>query len=260
VRRDTAPPLDDREAGMFYEEGCHGRVLVGTLPAEVGRRLCALPGEWLEFDQRAGAIVVRHIQPTAGPTLPTIAGELVRMIAEIPVEAHEGIVGGELLVHTEDTPHLVRIRVEPGGAIRLDWAQPDFDTARKRPYSETTAIPIEGVYCRLNGSITLAAADAEAAARKLQLAADTYEGLYPEGDFQAVTESGSVRVTMRDVNLDPRLLVARLDALAARGSLRGTVDVSSFDDRRPDDRFRILFQEGTAWVQEPYLWPEMPTA
>lgn len=245
---------------MFYEEGCHGRVLVGALPADVGRRLSALPGEWLEFDSRAGAIVVRHVQPTAGPTLPTIAGELVRMIAEIPVEAHDRIEGGELLVHTEDTPHLVRIRVEPGGGIRLDWAQPDFDSVRRRPYTESGAIPIEGVYCRLNGSVTLGAADPEAVARKLQLAADTYEGLYPEGDFQAVVESGSVRVTMRDVNLDPRLLVSRVDALAAQGSPRGSVDVSSFDDRRPDDRFRILFQDGKVWVQEPYLWPEMPTA
>lgn len=245
---------------MFYEDGCQGRVLVGALPAEVGRRLGALPGEWLEFDQPAGAVVVRHIQPTAAPTLPTIAAELVRMIGEIPVELHAGIEGGELLVHTEDTPHLVRIRVVRGGGIRLDWAQPDFDAARRRPYSAAEPAPIEGVYCRLNGTVTLAAADGGAAARRLQRTADTYEGLYPEGDFAASVESGSVRVSMRDVNLDPRLLVAELDALATEGSLRGTIDVSSFDDRRPDDRFRILFQDGRIWMQEPYFWPETPTA
>jgi hypothetical protein len=61
---------------------------------------------------------------------------------------------------------------------------------------------------------------------------------------------------MRDVNLDPRLLLARLEALATRGSLRGKIDISSFDDRRPDDRFRIVFQDGTAWLQEPYFWPD----
>jgi hypothetical protein len=244
---------------MFYEEGCQGRVLVGNLPAEVRRRLGALPGEWLEFDQPAGAIVVRHIQPTAAPTLPTIAAELVRMIGEIPVELHAGIEGGELFVHTEDTPHLVRIRVARGGGVRLDWAQSDFDTGRKRPYTSAEPAPIEGVYSRLNGTVTLAATDPAAAARQLQKTADTYEGLYPEGDFAASAESGSVRVALRDVNLDPRLLVAHLDALATRGSLRGTIDVSSFDDRRPDDRFRILFQDGQAWMQEPYFWPESPT-
>jgi hypothetical protein len=244
---------------MFYEDGCQGRVLVGALPREVGRRLGALPGEWLEFDQPAGAIVVRHIQPTAAPTLPTIAAELVRMIGEIPVELHAGIEGGELFVHTEDTPHLVRIRVVRGGGIRLDWAQPDFDTARKRPWGAGEPAPIEGVYCRLNGTVTLAAADPAAAVRRLQRTADTYEGLYPVGDFAAAAESGSVQVTMRDVNLDPNVLVTQLVALAAAGSLRGAIDVSSFDDRRPDDRFRILFQDGGTWMQEPYFWPDTPT-
>jgi hypothetical protein len=241
---------------MFYEEGCQGRVLVGSLPPDVGRRLSALPGDWLEFDAPAGAIVVRHIQPTAAPTLPTIAAELVRMIGEIPVELHDRIEGGELFVHTEDTPHLVRLRVAPGGGIRLDWAQPGFNAGRKQPYSDTEPTPIEEVYCRLNGTVTLGATDPAAAARRLQHAADTYEGLYPEGDFQAVAESGLVRVTMRDVNLDPRLLVAQLEALAAHGSLRGAIEVTSFDDRRPDDRFRILFQDGKAWIQEPCFWPE----
>jgi hypothetical protein len=203
--------------------------------------------------------VVRHIQPTAAPTLPTIAAELVRMIGEIPVELHAGIEGGELFVHTEDSPHLVRFRVERGGSIRLDWAQPDFDAARRRPYSDAGALPIESVYCRLNGTITLTAADPVATARQLQQTADTYEGLYPEGDFLAAPEAGSVRVTMRDVNLDPRLLVARLDSLAAPGSLRGTIEVGSFDDRRPDDRFRILFQDGKTWLQEPYFWADPAT-
>ena len=47
---------------MFYDTGCYGRIDVGELPADVQRRLAALPGEWLEFDPDADAIVVRHIQ------------------------------------------------------------------------------------------------------------------------------------------------------------------------------------------------------
>jgi len=243
---------------MFYEEGCHGRVEVGPLPGNLARRLSALPGEWLEFDPSAGAIVVRHIQPTSAPTLPTITAELVRMLGEIPVEAHAGIAGGELFVHTEDSPHLVRISVARGGSIRIEWAQPDFAAGRRQPWADGSAIPIEGVYCRLNGTVTFDTADAAAAARGLQQAADTYEGLYPEGDFRASPAAGPgrVQVTMRDVNLDPRLLVERLGTLATAGSLLGAVDVSSFDDRRPDDRVRVLFQDGKVWIQEPYFWPD----
>jgi hypothetical protein len=243
---------------MFYEEGCHGRVKVGSLPAEVGARLAALPGEWLEFDAPLGAIVVRHIQPTTAPTLPTIAAELVRMLAEIPVAFHTQIEGGDLHVHTEDSPHLVRIRVDPGGGVRIDWAHPDFAAARRRPYA-ADAIPMDGVYCRLNGTVTLRAADASAAARDLQRMADTYEGLYPEGDFQARPTgkpAGAVDVALRDVNLDPRLLVERLLRLAEQGSLRGSIEVRSFDDRRPDDRVRLVFQDGAVWVQEPYFFPD----
>jgi hypothetical protein len=243
---------------MFYEQGCHGRVQVGSLPGEVAARLAALPGEWLEFDASLGAIVVRHIQPTAAPTLPTIAAELVRILVEIPVALHRQIAGGDFHVHTEDSPHLVRIRVDPGGAVRIDWAHPDYAAARKRLYDDD-AIPIEGVYCRLNGTVTLRATDARGAARQLQRVADTYEGLYPEGDFQArpaAKPAGTVDVELRDVNLDPRLLVARLVALADEGSLRGTIEVRSFDDRRPDDRVRLVFQDGSVWVQEPYFFPD----
>jgi hypothetical protein len=239
---------------MFYDEGCHGRVVVGDLPDEIRHRLVAIPGEWLEFDPSAGVIVVRHVQPTSGPSLPTIARELVWMLAEIPAELHERIGGGELLVHTEDSPHLVRLRVEPGGSVRIDWAHPSYAEARKKPYTDGREVPTESVFCRLNGQVTFAAQNPEVAARDMQRLADTFEGLYPEGDFRAGPVEGGVRVVMRDVNLDARLLVARLQGLAQPGSVAGSVEVSSFDDRHPDERVRIVFHEGKTWVQEPFLW------
>lgn len=247
---------------MFYEEGCHGRVQVGALDPDVIARLAALPGEWLEFDPPSGAIVVRHVQPTASPTLPTISAELVRMLAEIPVERHAEIAGGEFFVHTHEVQHLVRIRVVAGGGVRIDWAHPDFATARKQPFGDGSAIPIDGVYCCLNGSLTLGAADPAAAAKALQTLADTYEGLYPEGDFRATADraAGTVTVTMADVNLDPRLLVERVAALAGTPAPAGTVEIRSFDDRHPDDRVRLLFQDGAAWLQEPYFWPDTPAS
>ena len=244
---------------MFYDTGCYGRVVVGAMPAEVGAALAAVPGEWLEYDPDEGAIVVRHIQPSSEPSLPTIAAELVRMLADIPVDAHAGIEGGDLFVQTEDSPHLVRIRVAPGGGVRLDWARPDFARGRKQQFAGGEQIPIDAVYCRLNGTVTFEAADAARAAQELQHTADTYEGLYPEGDFRAQVVGAKVSVTMRDVNLDARLLIRRVRELATAGSADGMVDVSSFDDRHPDDRVRVLFESGAPWVQEPYFWPDAAT-
>jgi hypothetical protein len=244
---------------MVHATGCHGRIVVGSLDPMVSSRLASVPGEWLEFDPPSGAIVVRHIQPSSEPSLPMIAAELVRMLADIPVDAHAGIEGGDLFVQTEDSPHLVRIRVAPGGGVRLDWAHPDFARGRKQQFAGGEQIPIDAVYCRLNGTVTFEAADAARAAQELQHTADTYEGLYPEGDFRAQIVGTKVSVTMRDVNLDARLLIRRVSELATAGSADGTVDVSSFDDRHPDDRVRVLFESGALWVQEPYFWPDVAT-
>lgn len=245
---------------MFHDEGCHGRVVVGTLPTAVQQRLAGLPGDWLEFDPQAAAIVVRHIQPTSGPSLPTIVKELVHMLGEIPVDLHAGISGGDLFTQTGDSPHAVRLRVERGGGVRIDWAHPSYAESRKQPYSDGREISTPPWVCRLNGRVTFAAPDPEQAVRDMQRAADTFEGLYPEGDFRTSVDRGSrsVVVEMRDVNLDARVLVAQVTALATAGSLAGTVEVSSFDERHPDQRARLLFQGGKTWVQEPLLWENGP--
>src|SRR3989304_656292 len=96
-----------RRRPMFYDPGCSGRVELGTLPVDVQRRLAALPGEWLEFDAPSGAIVVRYVQPTSSPSLPTIAGELVRIISEIPGARPPAIAGGGLDVPPAQTLRLV---------------------------------------------------------------------------------------------------------------------------------------------------------
>lgn len=242
---------------MFSKEGCDGRVAIGPLPEDLRARLAALPGEWLEYDAPQGAIVVRHIQPTWSPGLPTITQELVRLLAAIPVEQHEAILGGEFLVHTEDSPHVVRVRVTHGGGVRLDWAQPRFTDASRRSYADTE-IPIDPVFCRLDGSVAFASENARKAAEAIQLLADTFEGLYPEGDFRTRPDQqrGMVRIDMTAVNLDARLLVRHLTRLAKPGSLVGSVEVGSFHERHPDDRVRLVFQDGTIWVQEPCLFDE----
>lgn len=243
---------------MHALDGCHGRILVGPLPDSVCARLAALPGEWLEFDAPSGAIVVRHIQPSGSPTLPTIAHELVRMLAAVPVELHGDIPGGELLVHAEDSPHVVRLGVARGGGLRIDWAHPTFDAARSRPLASAGQIPVDGVFCRLAGRLGFTAADPAGAARQLQHLADTFEGLYPEGYFSATADAGArrVQVEMRDANLDARALVTVAQSLAAPGTLDGTVDVTSFDERYPDDRVRLVFRPDGVWVEEPALFAE----
>jgi hypothetical protein len=247
---------------MFQDQGCQGRVLIGPLPAAVRAILATLPGEWLEYDAPSGAIVVRHIQPSAAPCLPTIVSELVRMLSIVPVELHHAVAGGDLLVHTEDSPHVVRLRVEEGGGLRITWAHPCFAGAPRQPYAAGARIGIDPVFCRLTGDVTIRAADPVRAARDLQRLADTYEGLYPEGDFQASADraAGTVRVHMQDANLDIRVLVDRLLALAKPGAADGMIDVSTFDVRFPDERVRVVFEAGQAWVEEPALFDETPAA
>jgi len=241
---------------MFYDAGCYGRVALGELPESVQQRLGGLPGEWLEFDPVLETIVVRHIQPSAGPCLPTIAGELVRMLSEIPAAAQAGMPGGDLFVHTEGDAQLVRLRVEPGGALRIEWAHPDYAKAKPQLWKGARVEMVEPRVQRLNGAVTFACADPSKAARELAALADGYEGLYPEGDLvvKADQASGRVAADVRDLNVDVLLLVERLQQLAAAGSLVGDIEVSSFAAIVPEQHLRFVFDDGKTWVQRPVLW------
>ena len=246
---------------MSIVSRCHGRVDLGELPNEARARLASIPGEWLEYDPESGAVLVRHVQPTDAPVLATTASELVRILDEIPYDLQTRIPGGDLFVRTEETEQLVRLRVTAGGALHIRWAHPGYDGALQRPYSDGHEIAIESFEQRLNGSIELGAADPTAAASALQDLADTFEGLYPEGDFRAEAASdGIVRVALSEVNVDAVLLIEALQALAEPRSLRGWLDVSSFEDAAPEHLARVLFKKGEIWVQHPLLWSDPPKA
>ncbi|MDL5501875.1 MAG: hypothetical protein QSU88_01530, partial [Candidatus Methanoperedens sp.] len=150
------------------------------------------------------------------------------------------------------------LRVDAGGTVRLNWAHPCFASAARQPFTSAAPIAIEPVFCRLSGDVTLGAADPARAAGEIQRLADTFEGLYPEGDFQASADRthGIVRVHMQDANVDIRLLVERLLRVAAPGTADGAIEVSSFDERYPDDRVRVVFEDGRAWLEEPALFGE----
>lgn len=241
---------------MSYQSGCHGRVVIGEMPADVRGRLAKLPGEWLEYNPQTGAIDIAHVQPSTAPILPTVTVELVRILAKIPYELQSRIEGGDFFVHTEEpATQLVRLRVERGGALHIQWAHPEYAGAAPEPWTDEFRIATPEWEHRLNGGVTFAAADAVAAASELQTLADTYEGLYPEGDFSATAaEDGTVSVEMKEVNLDAHTLVRRLLALADPGTLNGRFDVGSFADFVPENLVRILFASGEASVKHPLLW------
>ncbi len=257
---------------MFYDTGCYGRVALGSLPPRVQQKLMALPGEWLEFDAPTGTIVVRHIQPTAGPCLPTIAGELVRMLSEIPAASQDAITGGDLFVHTEESGQLVRLRVEAGGALKVEWAHPDYARSRRQLYQGrgSNVEMAEPRVQRLNGRVQFTARRGAAAARDLQSLADSYEGLYPEGDLVVTSGRrkgegsggsagggrGPVTVEVRNLNVDAQLLVERLTEIAAPGSLTGEIEVGSFAAAVPEQELKFVFTDGKTWIQRPALWPD----
>lgn len=243
---------------MFYDQGCVGRVDLGPLPEEVADRLSQIPGAWLEYDPPTSAIVVRHVEPSSSHHLPAVACELVRLFSEIPPEFHGGIPGGAFFVHTEEERgQLIRLRVEPGGAIHIRWAHPDFKKATRIPYEGGSEISIDPEVQQLNGSVSFETADPGKAAEAIQELADTFEGLYPEGNYQVrVTETDTVELSMEEVNLDASILIELLQERANPGTLTGRFRVSSFGTILPEHQLRILFEADGVWVQRPLLWPE----
>jgi hypothetical protein len=241
---------------MSYQSGCHGRVVLGELPENIRRRLARLPGEWLEHDPATRSVVIGHVQPSTAPILPTVTVELVRILSEIPYELQSQIEGGDFFVHTEEpATQLVRLHVEAGGALHIQWAHPEYAGATKRPYEGSVDIPTPEWEQCINGSVTLEAEDAASAAESLQDLADNYEGLYPEGDFVSSASGGvGVTVSMTEVNLDAALLVARLREVARPGTLQGRFEVGSFADFVPENLVRLVFDGDVVLVQRPLLW------
>lgn len=243
---------------MFYDQGCVGRVELGSVPEEVAERLASVPGDWLEFDPQTNAVVVRHVEPTSSHHLPAITQELVRIFSEVPPELHAHMPGGDFFVHTEDeNGQLVRIRVEPGGVIHIQWAHPDFRQALRRPYMGGGELTVDPEVQRLDGRVTFRSSTPERSAVALQDLADTFEGLYPEGDCVArAVGGGEVELTMAEVNLDAARLVALLQELADPRTLSGQFEVSSFGTTPPEARLRFVFEDGKVWVQHPLLWSD----
>ena len=247
---------------MIYETACYGRVELGTLPGRIQERLLPMSGEWLEFEPTTGSVVVRLIQPSAGPSLPTIASELLTMLALIPSELQAGVPGGEIFIHTEAAGRFVRLRVARGGSVHVEWAHADYRQAQTQPYGGDVPGIADPKVQRLNGKVTFRASDPARAACELERLADTYEGLYPEGECGVRVDKAkrTLALEMHDLNLDGQLLIAKLEELSEPGTLAGGFEVTSFATHAPEQTARFVFRRGKALVQRPNLWPEAEEA
>lgn len=244
---------------MFGDHGCTGEVALGNLPDEIREQLAGLPGEWLEYEVDRSVVVKRHAQPSSGPDLPVIAGELVQILAVVPPELHQAIPGGDFFVHDADTRQYVRLHVQPGGVLELQWAHPDYAASSRHAYRGRTETAIDPYYQCLNGRVSFRGRDAQAGHRVLELS-DAWEGLYPGGECRVVAEGAVTTIDLRDLNLDAHLLVDRLLEVAAEGTLDGGFEVTSFGrEVRPEDSLRVVFERGQAFVQHPVLWPSPAT-
>lgn len=240
---------------MYSDQGCQGEIRLGPVSPDVARRLTEVPGVWLEYEPAQNRVVVRHAQPSSGPKLPQITGELVQLLSVIPASLHAGIEGGELFVHSFETQQFVRIHVERGGVLQIQWADPDFASGDRAEYRGRGETFIEPCVQKLNGWVEFVASDAKRAAAKVTELADTFEGLYPEGECKAETNDGRVRVTMQNLNLDSHALIETLGTVAEKKSLNGAFTVSSFGEATPDGELRISFENGIPYAQHPVLWP-----
>lgn len=242
---------------MFSDHGCRGRVELGALPEEIESRLVSLPGEWLEFEPESDAVVVRHAQPSSGPDLPVIAGELVQILSLVPPELHREIAGGDFYVHTHDTGQFVRLHVAPGGALHIEWANPDFAAGETHPYRGRVETQLDPVVQRIDGRVCLRATDPEAVAAELQRLADHFEGLYPEGECRFETTDDTLVVGLRALNLDAHLLLGVLEEHALEGSLEGGFTVTAFGrEVLPEESLQIVFEGGRTLVRRPLLWSD----
>lgn len=232
---------------------CQGKIALGPLPEETAGRLACFAGNWLEFDRRENAIVVRHVQPTGCPAMSGIPCELITILDFIPGDARDAIPGGELFIVGRETEQLVRLRVARG-EVRIQWAHPDYSAAVPVAIGEA----LEGFNARagkVNGQASFSGDPAAAAA--LESFIDRFEGLYPEGDCSVHTEGPVCRARLKDVNVGPQELLAALQQFAAPGdSLEADLDVSSFAHRSIDRRFRIIIRRGQLQVLRPSLWKE----
>jgi len=239
--------------------GCTGRVELGELGPETRKRLEQVEAIWLEFSANPPSLVVRHVQPDDTPALREIAGELVEFLSDVPEAERAKIPGGALYYLDEETGQYVRLKVPRGGFLTVNWARPDYSRATWQPYQgEKVGLVFDAYQC-LNGTVKLQTHSR--VVEELRSMIDRFEGLYPQGDFEARVSGSQVEITFRGVNSDVLTLLKVLRAAADPAtSLEGEIDVGSFRVGDLEDYCRFVLRGGEVWLVRPSLWNDSPEA
>lgn len=239
---------------MSVELECQGRVSFGKLCAESVERLGAVAGDWLEYAPDRNAVVVRHVQPGGPPVLAAVSAELVTFLDLVTAAERDAMPGGSFLIRSELAP-LLRI-VVARGELRIQW--PHRDWAHAVPVSVDQALgAVDAVAARVSGRVELRTKPGRA--KELTDFVDRFEGLYPEGDLETELDGSTLRAELRDVNVGPAQLCAKLRELADPiESLRAELDVSSFAARSAQWPFRLTLRGKETTSVRPEIWTEAP--
>ena len=234
------------------ELDCSGRIDLGALSPATAERLELLGGEWLEYSPEERALVVCHVQPGGAPTLSALPAELIAFLDVLAPEEREALPGGTLVVR--DRAGSVLRLVVAGGEIRLQWPREDWSQAEAVDFGALLA-QLDPASARISGRIRLAARPG--AEDRLVELVGRFEGLYPEGDLSVERQGETLRVELRDVNVGPEQLLAKLRQLAEPPeSLEGELEVGSFVAHALERDFRLTLERARTRAVRPALWRE----
>jgi hypothetical protein len=235
---------------MQREIECEGKVKCGSLPWEVSERLAQLTGNWLEFSPEEDAIIVRHVQPAGCPAMSGVPCELISILDSIPSDHREKMPGGTLFVR-DKSGQVLRLLVK-GGELLIQWPRLDYGHASPEA-PDAVMNDINPREARIRGWARFAGSPERA--KELAAFVDRFDGLYPEGDMPSECEQNLVSVRFQDVNVGPRELISKMEALAeTTESLEAELDISSFAPSAMDRSFRIRIEKGKIQAMRPSLW------
>ncbi len=234
--------------------GCTGSIELGTLSQETQRRLETVGASWLEFSPEPPSLVVRHVQPDDIPALREITGELLEFLSDIPDDERVRVPGGALYYKDEESGQLVRLKVWAGGFLTVAWARPDYAHAHWQPYQGQSVQVVFEPYQRLNGKVAFEGTPT--AGDQLRAVLERTAGPYDQGEYAITSSVDTTEVTLRDFNAGVLQIVDTLREVAAPGTLRGEIDVTSFRAGDIEDYCRFVFKGAETWMVRPALWSD----
>jgi hypothetical protein len=236
--------------------GCTGSIELGTLSQDTQNRLETVMASWLEFSPEPSSLVVRHVQPDDIPPLREITGELLEFLSDIPDDERVRVPGGALYYKDEESGQQIRLKVWKGGFLTIAWARPDYAHAQWLPYQGQSVQVVFETYQRLNGKVAFEGTPT--AGDQIRALLERTVGPYDQGEYAIASSVDATEVTLRDFNASVLRVVDKLREVAAAGTLRGEIDVTSFRAGDVEDYCRFVFKGAETWLVRPSLWSDVP--